>query len=182
MEDIRSRKFIKPKEKVSLSLASVNSYLVSSLIASYLLYFFTDIFLVPMAAVPVIMGVARVWDMINDPVMGILIDRSKSGRHGRMRKYFFYFAVPMGLFTALLFFAPDLPNTAKIIYAMVTYFAFDTLYTVVDIPLWSLISASTPNGNERAKTLSLVVLFGSIGSVIPMLAVPLLAGAFCGGV
>ena len=177
MEDIRSRKFIKPKEKVSLSLASVNSYLVSRLIASYLLYFFTDIFLVPMAAVPVIMGVARVWDMINDPVMGILIDRSKSGRHGRMRKYFFYFAVPMGLFTALLFFAPDLPNTAKIIYAMVTYFAFDTLYTVVDIPLWSLISASTPNGNERAKTLSLVVLFGWIGSVIPMLAVPLLAGA-----
>ena len=177
MEDVRSRKYIKPREKVSLSLASVNSYLVSSLIASYLLYFFTDIFLVPMAAVPVIMGVARVWDMINDPIMGILIDRSKVTRHGRMRKYFFYFAIPMGLLTALLFFAPNLPDAAKIAYAMVTYFVFDTLYTVVDIPLWSLISASTPNSNERAKTLSLVVLFGSIGSVIPMLAVPMFAGA-----
>lgn len=177
MEDIRTRKYIKAKEKFSLSLASINSYLVSSLIASYLLYFFTDIFLVPMAAVPVIMGVARVWDMINDPIMGILIDRSKIGKHGRMRKYFFYFAIPMGLLTALLFFAPNLSNTAKIVYAVATYFVFDTLYTVVDIPLWSLISASTPNSNERAKTLSLVVLFGSIGSVIPMLVVPMFASA-----
>lgn len=94
-----------------------------------------------------------------------------------MRKYFFYFAIPMGLLTALLFFAPNLSNTAKIVYAMATYFIFDTLYTVVDIPLWSLISASTPNSNERAKTLSLVVLFGSIGSVIPMLVVPMFASA-----
>lgn len=177
MENIRTRTYIKPREKVSLSLASVNSYLVSSLIASYLLYFFTDIFLVPMAAVPVIMGVARVWDMINDPIMGILVDRSRVTRHGRMRRYFLYFAVPMGGLTALLFLAPDLPDAAKIAYAMVTYFLFDTLYTVVDIPLWSLISASTPNSGERARTLSLVVLIGSIGSVIPMLAVPLLAGA-----
>lgn len=176
MEGIQRIKFIRTKEKVSLSLASVNSYLVSGLVASYLLYFFTDIFLIPMAAVPIIMGAARVWDMINDPVMGILIDRTRITKHGRMRKYFYYFAIPMGLLTGLLFFAPNLNGGVKILYAAVTYFAFDTLYTVVDIPLWSLISASTPNSGERAKTLSLVVLFGSIGGVIPMLAVPVFSG------
>lgn len=171
----QEKRWITRKEKFSLSFASVNSYLISGLVASYLLYFYTDIFLLPMAAVPVIMGVARIWDTVNDPVMGILIDRSKSGKHGRMRKYFLYFAVPMAVFTALLFASPNLAAPMKIIYAVVTYFLFDTLYTVVDIPLWSLISVSTPNAKERAKTLSLVVTVGSAGSVIPMLVVPLLS-------
>lgn len=173
MEPTTMKKHMKGKEKFSLSLASINSYMISSLIASYLLYFYTDIFLVPISVVPVIMGAARIWDTVNDPVMGIFIDRSKKGKHGRMRKYFLYFAVPMSISTVLLFSSPDLPDSGKIIYAVITYFIFDTLYTVVDIPLWSLISVSTPNVSERAKSLSLIVTVGSAGSVIPMLVVPL---------
>lgn len=172
------RRYVTFKEKLSISFASVNSYVVSSMIASYLLYFYTDVFLLPMAAVPVLMGAARIWDTVNDPIMGILIDRTKNGKRGRMRKYFFYFAVPMGIFTALLFAAPDLSNAWKVVFAVVTYFIFDTLYTVTDVPLWSLISVTTPNAGERAKTLSLAVTVGSVGSVIPMLVVPMLADRF----
>lgn len=172
------RRYVTFKEKLSISFASVNSYVVSSMIASYLLYFYTDVFLLPMAAVPVLMGAARIWDTVNDPIMGILIDRTKNGKRGRMRKYFFYFAVPMGIFTALLFAAPNLSNAWKVVFAVVTYFIFDTLYTVTDVPLWSLISVTTPNAGERAKTLSLAVTVGSVGSVIPMLVVPMLADRF----
>ena len=169
------KRYVTFREKLSISFASVNSYVVSSMIASYLLYFYTDVFLLPMAAVPVLMGAARIWDTVNDPVMGILIDRTRMGKHGRMRKYFFYFAIPMGVFTALLFAAPNLSTTWKVVFAAVTYFVFDTLYTITDVPLWSLISVTTPNANERAKTLSLAVTVGSVGSVIPMLVVPMLA-------
>lgn len=172
------KRYVTRREKLSISFASFNSYLISSMIASYLLYFYTDVFLLPMAAVPVLMGAARIWDTINDPVMGILIDRTKLGKRGRMRKYFYYYAIPMGVFTALLFAAPDLPNTWKIVFATVTYFVFDTLYTVTDVPLWSLISVTTPNAGERAKTLSLAVTVGSVGSVVPMLVVPLLTDSF----
>ena len=172
------KRYVTFREKLSISFASVNSYVVSSMIASYLLYFYTDVFLLPMAAVPVLMGAARIWDTVNDPVMGILIDRTRMGKHGRMRKYFFYFAIPMGVFTALLFAAPNLSTTWKVVFAAVTYFVFDTLYTITDVPLWSLISVTTPNANERAKTLSLAVTVGSVGSVIPMLVVPMLADRF----
>ena len=172
------RRYVTFKEKLSISFASVNSYVVSSMIASYLLYFYTDVFLLPMAAVPVLMGAARIWDTVNDPIMGILIDRTKNGKRGRMRKYFFYFTIPMGIFTALLFAAPDLSNAWKGVFAVGTYFIFDTLYTVTDVPLWSLISVTTPNTGERAKTLSLAVTVGSVGSVIPMLVVPMLADRF----
>lgn len=175
--DPTMKQYVTMKEKVSLSLASVNSYMISSLVASYLLYFYTDIFLVPMAAVPIIMGAGRIWDTINDPMMGILIDRSKSGKYGRMKKYFLFFAVPMSIFTILLFSSPNLSSAMKIVFVVIVYFSFDTLYTVVDIPLWSLISVSTPNNTERAKTLSLVVTIGSVGSVIPMLVVPMFANA-----
>ncbi|MEG2928569.1 MAG: MFS transporter [Oscillospiraceae bacterium] len=114
----------------------------------FLLYFYTDILGISAAAAGTLLLVARIWDAINDPMMGLVIDRTHS-KHGKCRPYLLFFAIPAGLFLFLTFFAPDMGNTAKLVWAYVTYIGQGMIYTATGISYTTLIARITDDPLER---------------------------------
>lgn len=108
----------------------------------YLVYFYTNVLRIDPYAVSILILVARVWDAINDPMMGVMIDRTHS-RHGKCRPYLFWCAVPAGLFLFLTFAAPEMSNTLKLVWAYVTYIGQGMLYTATGISYTTLIARIT---------------------------------------
>lgn len=161
-------KYISKKEKASYGFAAVGSYMVAGITQSYLMYFFTDILIIPSAFVMMLMIVARVWDALNDPMMGVIVDRT-STKYGKMRPY-----VLIGSFlilvTTIVLFMPltGAPTMFKMIFAAVSYMIFGMAYTLTDVPAMGLMSVATPNSDERASLLSFYVTVGSVGSLLPV--------------
>lgn len=114
----------------------------------YLLYFYTNVMGISGKAAGTLLLIARVWDAINDPLMGMFIDNTHS-KHGKCRPYLLYCAVPAGLFLFLTFAAPNLSNTAKLVWAYCTYIGQGMLYTATGISYTSLIARITDDPMER---------------------------------
>lgn len=161
-------KYISKKEKASYGFAAVGSYMVAGVTQSYLMYFFTDILIIPSAFVIVLMIVARVWDALNDPMMGVTVDRT-STKYGKMRPYVLIGSFLM-LVTTIVLFMPltGAPTMFKMIFAAVSYIIFGMAYTLTDVPAMGLMSVATPNSDERASLLSFYVTVGSVGSLLPV--------------
>lgn len=140
----------------------------------YLLYFYTNVMGISGKAAGTLMLVARIWDAINDPVMGIVIDNTHS-KHGKCRPYLLYCAVPAGLFLFLTFATPDLSNTAKLVWAYVTYIGQGMLYTATGISYTSLISRITSDPIERVglnQSRAFISMFAAIfisSSTLPII-------------
>ena len=130
----------------------INLYFISAL--TYLTYFYTDVFGLTASAVVSLLVVARLIDAFTDPVMGLIIDRTKS-RWGSMRPYLLFGALPMGVLLVLVFTVPDMNDTGKLIWAYVTYILFGITFTVVGLPYSSLTARLTNDYDERT-TLSTV--------------------------
>ena len=113
------------------------------------------------------MFLARIWDAINDPLMGMIMDAHEPKR-GKMLTYIIATPIPIALLTLSLFYAPDISMTAKMIYASVTYVLWGMIYTMSDVPFWSLPNAMTPNPSERGSILSIARTTNGIGSAVPM--------------
>lgn len=142
--------------------------MVAGVTQSYLMYFFTDILIIPSAFVIVLMIVARVWDALNDPMMGVIVDRT-STKYGKMRPYVLIGSFLM-LVTTIVLFMPltGAPTMFKMIFAAVSYIIFGMAYTLTDVPAMGLMSVATPNSDERASLLSFYVTVGSVGSLLPV--------------
>lgn len=115
----------------------------------FLLYFFTDVLGISAAAAGVLMLVAKFWDGINDPIMGLIIDRSKPGKEGKCRPFLLKWAVPAGVFLWLLFNAPSLSPTMKLVYAYIVYFGQDMCYTATGIAYTTLQARIASEPQDR---------------------------------
>lgn len=115
-----------------------------------------------------LMIVARVWDALNDPMMGVIVDRT-STKYGKMRPYVLIGSFLM-LVTTIVLFMPltGAPTMFKMIFAAVSYIIFGMAYTLTDVPAMGLMSVATPNSDERASLLSFYVTVGSVGSLLPV--------------
>lgn len=115
-----------------------------------------------------LMIVARAWDALNDPMMGVIVDRT-STKYGKMRPYVLIGSFLM-LVTTIVLFMPltGAPTMFKMIFAAVSYIIFGMAYTLTDVPAMGLMSVATPNSDERASLLSFYVTVGSVGSLLPV--------------
>ena len=166
-------KVLSKREKNAFAFSAVTSYMIVSFASTYLNAFYTEILLVPPIFLFVLMTVARVWDAVNDPMMGLIVERTRH-RLGRMRPYLRNGALAMAISLAVLFLPIQGPVWLKCIYATITYFAFGMLYTLTDIPLWGLMAATTHHAEERAELLANSATIGSIGALLPMAFIPAL--------
>ena len=140
-------------------------------VSSYLMIFYTDVLGISAAAVGTLFIVARVWDAVNDPIMGVIVDKNTHTEHGKFRPYIVKYGIPMTLIGILTFTAiPGLPENMKLPYAYVTYIVFGMLYTAVNIPYGSLASVMTSDSNERTA----LSTFRNMGSIFANLLVMLL--------
>ena len=139
----------------------------------YLLFFYTDIFGLSPSSAGLVFFIAKIWDAITDPIMGYIADNT-STRWGKFRPYILFGSVPALIMIVLCFTSPDLSQSGKFYWALFTYITFTTLYTVIAIPVGSLIPAMTQDRDERTSLASFRFLGASSGSIaVAVLTLPL---------
>lgn len=153
------------KEKIGYSLGDTASHFVWDMVGFWILIFYTDTFGISAAAAGTIMLIARFWDMISDPIMGIIADRTQT-RWGKFRPYILWMAIPYSVLAVLTFTTPDFGETGKVIYAGVTYFLLMTVFTAINLPYSSLGAVMTGDSVERISLNSYRFIFAFIGQLI----------------
>ena len=170
--------------KFSYALGAVGKDMVYMLSASYVLYYFQDIMGVSAIAMGTILLVARVFDAFNDPIMGVIVAKTKT-RWGKFRPWLLIGTLTNAVVLYLMFAAPPTLDAAGLTaYAAVTYILWGVTYTMMDIPYWSMIPAFTEGGKERESLTTLARSAAGVGSalitVITVLSVQALGNAFGG--
>lgn len=166
------KKYLTRFNVFSFSASGFGQNMIIGVVNSFLLFFYTDVFLIPAVSVTTLMFVARIFDAVNDPIMGSIVDKTRT-KWGKLRPYLLATILPLALVTILLFYAPALSVKGKLIYAYITYLSFGIIYTICDVPFWGLASAMTPNPKERIWFISFARLFHSVGGALPILIIPL---------
>lgn len=154
------------KEKVSYGLGAVGKDMVYMLSASYVLYYYQDILGVSAIAMGVILMAARVFDAFNDPIMGVLVAKTRT-RFGKFRPWLLIGTLLNSVVLYLLFAAPPaLDGSGLVAYAAVIYILWGVTYTMMDIPYWSMIPAFTQGGRERENLSTLARSCAGVGSAV----------------
>lgn len=154
--DIR---YVGVKETAAYGLANAGQCFGYNIIAgSYLSLFFTKVFGISPEIVGTMMLVLGIWDTVNDPLLGSVIDKTRT-RYGKLRPYLLIVPIPLGIATIMLFAGPEILGdkaemTAKVIYMFVSYFIWELFYTLGDVPFWSLSAAISPSPSDRTRVIS----------------------------
>ena len=146
-------------KRFSYAASDTAGQLVFCVISNYLLYFYTDVDGLPVAIAGNIMLLARFTDAIDAPIWGVIFDKTHS-KWGKSRPWFLWLCLPFAVFGVLTFLTPNLGHTGKVIYAALTYIVCSVLYTGINTPVTSILSALTPDPRERV-TLTSFRMFGS---------------------
>ena len=154
------------REKISYGLGAVGKDMVYMLSASYILYYYQDILGVSAIAMGIILMAARVFDAFNDPVMGVLVAKTKS-RWGKFRPWLLIGTI-LNAFVLYFMFAapPSFDGSGLVAYAAITYIVWGVTYTMMDIPYWSMIPAFTEGGKEREGLTTLARSCAGVGSAV----------------
>lgn len=136
------------KEKIGYGFGDFASSMFWKLFSMYLMIFYTDVFEITPASVGTMFLLTRIWDAINDPLMGIISDRTTT-RYGKFRPYLLWVAVPFAVIGILTFTTPDYGPTGKLVYAYVTYTLMMMVYTAINVPYSSLMGVMTPVPAQR---------------------------------
>ncbi len=152
-------------EKVGYGLGDTASNILYQAWSFFLAKFYTDVFGIPAKTASIMFLVTRVWDMINDPIMGMIADRTNT-RWGKFRPYLLWTAVPYGMLACAMFVTPDWGQNAKIVYAYVTYILTTMAYTAVNIPYSSLMAVTTPDPHERTTLSQYRFFFAFVGMLL----------------
>lgn len=176
------------KEAAGFLVGMFGQNLIYNIVATGLYFYFQNVICLPAMALGWIMTIARIWDAINDPMMGTIVDKTHS-KWGKCRPYLIIFPAIIGLVTILTFlngnYATADTTTQKVLivaWAAISYIAWGMCFTVCDIPLWGITSLMTEDENDRSKILGLarmVAGVGGIGVLVVQIA-QAVAGAFGG--
>jgi len=162
------------RERLGYYMGGFGQGMMYGIMSSFILDFYINVARLSAVFVLLLMLLARVWDACTDPIMGMIVDRAHPKR-GKLRSYLLYMPLPIALFTFLLFWVPDLSPNMMMLYAAVTYVLWGMIYTVADIPYWSLPNAMTPQEGERGMLMSLSRIANGVGSALPSVSVMVLS-------
>ena len=163
---METKKGLTGKEKFAYGIGAVGKDMVYMLSASYVLYYFQDIMKTSAIAMGFILLIARVFDAFNDPIMGVVVAKTKT-KWGKFRPWLLIGTITNAVILFLMFAAPPtLDGKGLIAYAAVTYILWGVTYTMMDIPYWSMIPAFTEGGKEREGLSALGRSCAGVGSAI----------------
>ena len=159
------------KELAGYLVGMFGQNVIYNIIATGLYFYFQNVICLPAIALGVIMTVARVWDAINDPMMGTFVDKTRT-KWGKCRPYLIFVPPIIGIVTILTFvnmnYATATTTAMKVgivAWAAISYIAWGMTYTVCDIPLWGITSLMTEDENDRSKILSLARIVAGVGGL-----------------
>lgn len=177
-------KYLSRKEKLSFTVAAFGRSGIYTIMTMFYMVFLVDVVFQGMKNAGVtassIILAGRIFDAANDPIMGMIVDRTRT-KWGKMRPYLLFSPVPIAITTVLLFWAPGFASDgAKIAYAAVTYILWGVMFTIQDVPFWGLSAVITPNEQERTSFLSTARLGSTFGGILPSLLIPVLRNSTLG--
>jgi sugar (glycoside-pentoside-hexuronide) transporter len=152
-------------ETVSYGLGDMAGSLAWNAAAAFALYFYTDIALLPAAAIGTLFFVTRIFDAIFDIAIGIAVDRTQT-RWGRARPYLLFGALPFGLLTAMTFVSPDSSTEVRLAYAAATYFLLGLLLSITSIPYSALLPMMARDLRDKLGLSSARSVGTSLGVII----------------
>lgn len=168
------------RERIGYGLGDAGFNFYWTIIGSYLIFFYTDVFGISAAAAATMVTVTKIIDAITDPIMGGIADRTHT-RWGKFRPYLLWGALPMMGAGVLTMSTPDLNETGKLIWAYATYSLLMLCYTVLNMPYNSLSAVLTGNIQERNTLNSTRFFFAYFSGIVVGAATPELAEYFGDG-
>lgn len=153
------------KTNYLFGIGTIGRDMVYAMTSMYLMYFLTDVKMLSVegiAAITIIMTVLRIVDALNDPVMGVFIDNTKS-RFGKFKPWIFGGAIASAVITSLLFTDFQVSETLYITIFAVLYLLWDISYTAHDIGYWSMLPALTKDQKKREKIGSIARMCADVG-------------------
>ena len=155
------------------SFGGLGSNLAFFLVMSFLTFFYTDIFGISSYVVATLMLISRFIDAFTDPIMGMLGDNTRS-KMGKYRPWIIFGAPVLGVLIFLLFTAPEMSPTMKVVYAYVIYILYSLASTVVNIPYHALTPVLSEDPQQRTEIVAWKQGMGTVSQfVITILALPL---------
>lgn len=171
---MENKKYLTLKERICFTVGAFGRSGIYTLMSMFTLVFFQNGAGLTLNQGTTIILIGRVFDALNDPVMGMIVDRTRS-KWGKMRPYLLFAPVPIAISTVLLFTAPfQQGSSAAFIWALITYILWGVTFTIQDVPFWGLSSVITPLESERTSFISTARLGSTFGGILPAVLVPVL--------
>jgi GPH family glycoside/pentoside/hexuronide:cation symporter len=161
----KNKQILSLKEKIGYGVGDTASCLYFQTFSMFLMYFYTDTFGISAATVGTMFLVTRIWDTFNDPIMGMITDRTNS-KYGKFRPWILWMIIPYVVTGVALFYTPNLSLTGKIIYAYITYTLVTMAYTAINIPYGALLGVMSSNPDQRTQLSSFRFLGAFSGNII----------------
>lgn len=159
------------KELAGYLVGMFGQNLIYNIISTGLYFYFQNVICLPAMALGWIMTIARIWDAINDLMMGTIVDKTRS-RWGKCRPYLLFAPAVIGIITILTFlngnYATADSTSQKVLivaWAGISYVLWGMSFTVCDIPLWGITSLITEDENDRSKLLGLARIAAGVGGI-----------------
>jgi GPH family glycoside/pentoside/hexuronide:cation symporter len=163
-ETMSSRPLTWP-EKLGYGAGEVGANLGWTFVTGFLLVYYTDVALLPVAALGTLMLVTRTLDAVFDPIVGMVVDRTGS-RWGKARPFLLFACVPFAIGLVLTFTVPAAAPGSKLLYAYATFTLLGLLYSLVYVPYNALMPLMTAQPKERVQLGSIRAVAGSLGSIV----------------
>lgn len=167
---------MQPKEGFSYSLCGFGQNLICTIIGSYLTVFMTDAIGFKALPVAILMLCARIFDALNDPIMGSIVDRTRT-KWGKCRPYMKWMAFPIAAMTAICFLPWYPSGDGGFAAISVMYVIWGMVYTVADVPYWGLSTAMSNDTYRRGNLLTIARLFCTVGAGIVTVFTPIITQA-----
>ena len=182
MADITTQKHMNFKEIAAYSLGLFGFQAIVGLLNSYQAEFDASILGADIAVVGILILIAKIFSAVFDPIVGNMIDRSKS-KHGKFKSMIMYSILPLLLFTSVVFVDVPFKNNKMLIYVwiFVTYLIWSLAMTLGDVPSQGIASVLTPNPTERTNVVSISNTFKQIGFSACVVVVPVVCLIVPGG-
>lgn len=157
------------KERISYGLGDTASNLIFQTVTLYLMFYYTDVYGLNVAAVGTLFLLARIIDAFDGPIFGVLIDRTTS-KYGKSRPWFLWLSIPFAAIAILAFMSPDFGDTGKLAYAYITYILLNVLYAGINLPLTSILPSMSSDSQERTVVSSVRMILAQVGAIFVSIA------------
>lgn len=163
------------RERVSYYTFFTGQNIIFMFVTIFISIYYTSVLGLSAGTVGIIFLLARVWDAVNDPILSVLVERSRF-KGGKFKPWVNAIALAVPLATVLVFafgdYLAEQPMWLRIVYAFITYVGWGMLYTVSDAPAYAIGTVMTNNKDERNVIYSFVRFGGFVGMVIAMISAP----------
>lgn len=152
-------------ERLSYGAYFIGQGFIYTMVSSYLMFYYTEYVHLPVAVITAILVVGKVWDAINDTLFGMIVDKVRFKSGNRFKPWLNLSTLLLPLGTLLVFTVSDaMPMGLRITYALATYVIWDLLYTMCDVPIFSLVTTMTDNIKERSSILTIASMGGAVAT------------------